>query len=91
MAKLAARYERKGLADVYAALQPVVQQGGTLRGEDLPALIAQLGVGEEAVRKTLSRMMVRFRQEMEYAVRLTVEDSAAVGEELAYLRGLFAQ
>lgn len=90
MENLAARYERKGLAALCTALRPVVLKGGTLRGEDLPALAAKLGMGEETVRKALSRMMARFRQELESAVRATVEDSAAVGDELAYLRGLFA-
>lgn len=86
---LAARYAERGKAALFAALHPVLERGGSLRGEDAPALAAQVGLTHDALRAALARLMREFRDVMHAAVRLTVEDAGEVDGELAYLLGLF--
>ncbi len=87
--KLAVRYEQRGRSPLFAALRPVLEGGGSLRGGDTRTLATGLGMSDEALRGALSRLLGEFREEMQAEVRLTVEDAAEVPDELTYLQGLF--
>jgi RNA polymerase sigma-70 factor (ECF subfamily) len=87
--KVGATYTRKGKAALFAALRPVLEGGGSLRGENTPALAAQLGMSEEALRTALTRLLREFREVMHAEVRVTVESAGEVSEELKHLMGLF--
>jgi len=87
--QLAARYRERGRSAVFNVLRPVLESGGSLRGEDAPALAAQLGVSEEALRAQLARLLREFRAVMHIAVRQTVEHEGEVDAEMRYLMGLF--
>ena len=86
---LAIRYEARGRGATFAVLRPVLEAGGSLRGEDTPELAARLGLSEDALRAALARLLRDFREVMQAAVRLTVEDAAEVDWELVYLMSLF--
>jgi RNA polymerase sigma-70 factor (ECF subfamily) len=86
---LGARYAQRGRGALFAALRPVLEGGGSLRGADTPALSASLGMSEEAVRAALARLLRDFREELHAAVRLTVEHAEEVDDEMTYLMGLF--
>ena len=88
---LGVRYEERGRGPIFAALRPVLEGGGTLRGEDGPAIAARLGLSVDAVASQFARLMREFREEVRAAVRLTVEHSEEVEEEVAYLSGLFGR
>ena len=89
IAKLAARYEAKGRSPLFAALRPALERGGSLRGEDTPALAAQLGLTPTALRVAMTRLLDEFAEVIQAEVRLTVEHTEEVRDELAYLMGLF--
>jgi RNA polymerase sigma-70 factor (ECF subfamily) len=89
MDKLAARYQDRGKSALFAALSPALQAGGTLRGEDTPAIAASLGMSETSVRTGMSRLLHEFREAVQDEVRMTVELASEVGDELAYLFALF--
>ncbi len=89
IAKLAARYEAKGRTPLFAALRPALERGGSLRGEDTPALAAQLGLTPTALRVAMSRLLDEFAGVIQAEVRLTVERPEDVPDELAYLMSLF--
>jgi RNA polymerase sigma-70 factor (ECF subfamily) len=89
VADLAARYEARGRGALFAELRPVLESGGSLRGHDAPAIAARLGLSEAALRAALARLMRDYREVMQAAIRLTVEDAAGVDAELAYLISLF--
>jgi RNA polymerase sigma factor (sigma-70 family) len=91
IAKLADRYEKKGKTSLFTALRPVLERGGSLRGEDSPALAAQLGLSPTALRVALSRSLDELAELIQAEVRLTVEDPKEVPDELAYLMRLFRQ
>jgi len=86
---LAARYAQKGKAALFETLRPVLERGGCLSVGDSAPLAAQLGMSENALRVALHRLLHEFREEMQAAVRLTVEHAEEVPAELAYLLGLF--
>lgn len=88
---LAEDYDRRGSADVFAALRPVLMAGGSLRGEDAPRLSATLGLSENALRLRLSRLLKEFREKLESEVFLTVGSREEVGEEISYLMNLFSR
>jgi len=48
--KLEEHHRVKGKAVLFAALLPVLESGGSLRGEDIPALSASVGLSERALR-----------------------------------------
>ena len=91
LATLGADCARRGKGALFAALRPVVERGGSLRGEDNDAIAASLGISAQAVRSALSRLMHEFRGTMRAAVRLTVEDDAEVDAELLHLLSLFGR
>ena len=75
-------------AELFAVLRPVVMEGGSLRGQDAAALAAALGSNEAALRKTLSRVMVDYREVLRAEVEQTADDADA---ELAHLRSILAE
>jgi RNA polymerase sigma-70 factor (ECF subfamily) len=87
--RLATHYERRGRGALFVALRPVLEGGGTLRGEDSHALATSVGLSDEALRAALARLLRQFRDEMQAEVRLTVEHPEEVPDELTYLQGLF--
>jgi DNA-directed RNA polymerase specialized sigma24 family protein len=89
MDKVGATYERRRKSALFAALRPVLESGGSLRGEDTPALAAQLGMSEGALRVAMNRLLDEFRDSLRAEVRLTVEHADEVPDELTYLLGLF--
>ncbi len=82
---LAERYRSKGREDIHRTLLPVLERGGSLRGEDIPALAAALGTTEVNLRSIHSRYLREFRTAVEDAVRLTVEHAEDVPDEVAHL------
>lgn len=91
MKKLAARYEERGRGAIFAALRPALEGGGSLRGEDTPALARQLGLTEEALRGAMSRLLSEFREQTQAEVRMTIENPDDLADEFAYLSGLFGR
>lgn len=87
--QLAVRYAERNRSAVFAALRPVIEAGGSLRGFDTPTLAAAASLNEDALRQALTRLLREFGEVMRDTVRQTVEDEAAVSEELTYLIGLF--
>ena len=87
--KLERLYQSKGKSTVFAALRPILESGGSLRGEDLAGLSSQTGISEPAVRTAMSRLLGEFREALRDEVRTTVERSDEVPDEIAYLMGLF--
>jgi DNA-directed RNA polymerase specialized sigma24 family protein len=85
LARLRERYEAAGKIALFTALQPVLIAGGSLRGEDAPALAASLGTTAGALRVALSRLLRDYRAAIEDEVAATVETPRAVAEELAHL------
>lgn len=87
--KLGETYQRKGKAPLFSVLRPVLESGGSLRGNDSAALAARAGLKEPALRTALSRLMREFRDTLREEVRLTVESADAVSDEISHLMGLF--
>jgi RNA polymerase sigma-70 factor (ECF subfamily) len=89
IAKLGDLYHKKGRAELFATLRPVLESGGSLRGHDSTALAARAGLSEAALRTALSRLLREFRETLRAEVSLTVENAEEIPDELAYLMGLF--
>lgn len=89
--RLASSYAARGRQDLFAALRPVLQAGGSLRGHDAPTLSAALSLSEEALRAALHRMLREFRDLLRAEVRQTVENPVEIDAELDHLRRLFAR
>jgi DNA-directed RNA polymerase specialized sigma24 family protein len=89
MDKIGAEYERRGKGALFAALRPALESGGSLRGADTPALATRLGMSEASLRTAMARLLDDFRETLRSEVRLTVEHSEEVADELNYLLGLF--
>jgi len=87
--KVGQRYEQRGRGALFAVLLPVLEGGGSLRGHDTATLAGAAHLSEEALRTALSRMLRDFRDEMQIAVRLTVEHENEVAAEMTYLMRLF--
>jgi RNA polymerase sigma-70 factor (ECF subfamily) len=87
--KIGADYERRGRGLLFAVLRPVLEGGGSLRGEDTRALATRAGLSDEALRAALARVLREFRETLNAAVALTVEEPAEVPDEMTYLMGLF--
>lgn len=88
---LAVGYDQRGRGALFAILRPILEAGGSLRGEDTSALAAPLGMSPGALRVALARLMREFREALHAEVRLTVEHGDDVREELAYLLSVFRQ
>ena len=89
IAKLGEIYQKKGRPELFATLRPVLESGGSLRGDDSTALAARAGLSEAALRTALSRLLREFREILRAEVRLTVENADEIPDELSYLMGLF--
>ena len=87
--KLGDLYHKKGRAELFTTLRPVLESGGSLRGDDSTALAARAGLSEPALRTALSRLLREFRDILRAEVRLTLENAEEIPDELAYLMGLF--
>lgn len=88
---LGRKYEQRARGALFTALRPVLEAGGSLRGEDTAALAAPLGMSQGALRVALARLMREFREALRAEVRLTVEHGDDVRDELAYLLSVFRQ
>lgn len=91
LALLAEDHARRGSAEVFAALRPVLMAGGSLRGEDAPRLSAALGLSENALRLRLTRLLKDFREKLESEVFQTVGSREEVSEEITYLMNLYSR
>lgn len=87
--KLAERYHQKGKSALFAALRPALENGGSLRGENSPALAASIGLSEPALRTAMSRLLQEFRECLCGEIRQTVAEPHEVPDELSYLMALF--
>lgn len=85
MRKLGATYATRDRLALFQALQPFIFNGGTLRGEDAPAIAEKLGMTPVALRVAMSRLMEAFRIALRAEVLHTLEDPAGVDDELASL------
>lgn len=89
MGNLERRYQSKGKTAIFSALRPILESGGSLRGEDLSGLSLQTGLSEAAVRTALSRLLREYREALCGEVRTTVELPDEVTDEVRYLMKLF--
>lgn len=87
--RLEEQYTERGKSDVFAALAPVLQRGGTLRDEDAPALAAQLGLSASMLRTRLHRFLKDYRALLEGEVFQTVSSREEVEAEIAHLQAAF--
>lgn len=89
MRRLSDEYRQRGRSAVCQALEPILFQD-----ENAPAyrdLSATLGMEEQALRTTASRMRAELRKIFEDEVLQTVAQEEDWKEECHYLRGLFAR
>ena len=86
--QLEADYEEEDKLPLCRALRPVLMTGGSLRDQNAPAIAAQLGMNEPALRTALSRMLQRYRKILVHEVRETVEHPEDVDAEIAHLMGV---
>ena len=89
MKRVAEAYRARGRADVFEALRPALLAGGTLKGGDVPALAARLGINENALHATLFRLLREFRSVLEREVLKTVGSREELAEEIAHLLQAF--
>ena len=82
-------YAARGRGAVFGALRPALMAGGTLRGGDAPALAASLGITENALHATLSRLLREYRAILEREVLQTVGSREEVASEIAHLLRAF--
>jgi RNA polymerase sigma-70 factor (ECF subfamily) len=89
LARLSESYARRERTAVFDALLPVLEAGGTLRGEGAAGIAARLGLTENALRAALSRLLVEYREILESEVLQTVDSRADVADEIAHLQSVF--
>lgn len=87
-AALRSDYVKRGRRELHDALAPHLAGSGP-EAESFAAVAARLGVSENALRISLSRMRGDFRECLIREVKLTLDESEDVKEELRYLLGLF--
>jgi RNA polymerase sigma-70 factor (ECF subfamily) len=68
VAQLSERYAKRNRTAVFDALRPALAAGGTLRGGDTPRIAAMLGITENALHATLSRLLKEYREILESEV-----------------------
>lgn len=90
MEQLRTQCEIQGKGALFTELHPVLIAGGSLRGQDSAGMAARLGMSEGALRVALSRHLRDYRTILETEVLQTVESSADVAEEIAYLMAVFS-
>lgn len=83
LAALRAEYETRGKTRDFDVLYPSLV--GDLDGVPRAELAAQLGLSEGALRVTLHRFRRRFQAALRSVVASTVEDDAAVDDEIRHL------
>ena len=86
---LAARYASRGKSAVFQALRPVLQAGGSLRGEETTNLAAALGLSAGALRVAHHRFLKDYRALLEAEVFQTVSSPEDVRQEIADLQAAF--
>jgi DNA-directed RNA polymerase specialized sigma24 family protein len=89
LARVGADYAARGKGALFTALSPVLQRGGSLRGEDTAALAAALGLGEGNLRKINQRLLEDYRRMLEEEVLRTVGSRCEVEAEIAHLLASF--
>lgn len=82
--------EQRGRGELFRVLKPVLQRGGSLRGQEPAVLAANLDMSEGALRTALNRLVNEFRQILDTEIRHTVASEGDVELEKAHLRSLFA-
>jgi DNA-directed RNA polymerase specialized sigma24 family protein len=87
--RLAVDYAARGKAAIFSVLSPVLRRGGSLRGEDTPAMAAALGQSAAGLRKTHQRFLADYRALLEGEVLETVASRDEVGAEIAHLLACF--
>jgi DNA-directed RNA polymerase specialized sigma24 family protein len=87
-ATLCADYDRRGRRELHDALAPHLTRPAP-ETESFADVAARLGVSENALRISLSRMRGDFRECLIQEVKLTLDEGQDVKEELRYLLGLF--
>lgn len=86
--RLSDQYEKRGKQTLHAALAPLLSS--TLpETESFVEITSRLGVTDNALRVSLSRMRGDFRDLLLAEVKLTLDDSEDVKTEIRYLLGLF--
>jgi DNA-directed RNA polymerase specialized sigma24 family protein len=85
MELLKQRYSLKNKQALFGKLQPVLINGGSLKGEDAAALAASLNLSETALRVAMSRLLKLYRDLLEEEVLQTVDDHSDVKNEIASL------
>ena len=89
LARLGAGYAEQGKGTLFTVLSPVLRRGGSLRGEDSPALAATLGLSENGLRKANQRFLQDYRALLEAEVLQTVGSREEVDAEIAHLMAAF--
>ncbi len=79
-------YTRRGKADLFRVLRPVLVNGGSLRGENSEQMAAQAGLSPGAFRVALMRMLGDYRDALKEEILQTIEDPQAAQEEFQQLR-----
>lgn len=89
LARVGTDYAGQGKGALFTALSPILLRGGSLRGEDTPALAAALGLSENAARKANQRFLKDYRALLEAEVLQTVGSREEVDAEIAHLMAAF--
>jgi RNA polymerase sigma-70 factor (ECF subfamily) len=89
LARLRESYAKKDRVAVFHALRPALEAGGTLRDGNVSGIAARLGITENAVRATLVRLLVEYREILKSEVLQTVGSYAEVADEIAHLQSVF--
>lgn len=87
--RLGESYARKGKSVLFETLQPVLQAGGSLRGQEGGALATRLAMTEGALRVALSRLLRDYRAVLGEEVLQTVGARDEVDAEIAHLLRAF--
>lgn len=83
LARLRKEYEVRGRAEVYAALEPFISQGGD--GAPYAEVAVSLGLSESAVQQSVRRLRLRYRALLEDEIAQTVGSPGDVAEERGHL------
>lgn len=87
-AALRADYDRRGRRELHDALAPLLSSA-LPEVESFAAIAARLGVTENALRISLSRMRGDFREFLIQEVKRTLDEGEDAKTEIQYLLGLF--
>lgn len=82
MARLAAYYAESGRQEWFARLRPTITGDDSLRQSELAA---ELGLSDSALRVAIHRLRKRYADTVREVIADTVDDPAAVEDELRYL------